>query len=193
MKKVDAALEKYLNREKQITSCDLYELVLFNGNKYYYADTDIDITCDGKTYKHNALMIKRQQVNLHSRVVVDTMTVTIHADNNDKLEGMSVLKAAHEGRLDRARMYLKRCFFRDRSILGVVSLFGGNVEVKSAGGIKLELSIKAKTQGLNVEFPLRKYYPQGAYVTNENNVVSSTDKSDTVLIAPFIPQKEVLL
>lgn len=46
MKTVDTALEKYLNREKQITSCDLYELVLFNGNKYYYADTDIDITCD---------------------------------------------------------------------------------------------------------------------------------------------------
>ena len=91
MKTVDTAVEKYLNREKQITSCDLYELVLSNGNKYYYADTDIDITCDGKTYKHNALMIKRQQVNLHSRVVVDTMTVTIYADKSDKIEGLPIL------------------------------------------------------------------------------------------------------
>ena len=35
MKTVDKALETYLETEKKITSCDLYDLVLDNGNKYY--------------------------------------------------------------------------------------------------------------------------------------------------------------
>lgn len=88
MKTVNKSLETYLETEKKITSCDLYELVLDNGNKYYYADTDIDISFNGHTYLHNALLIKRQQVKIHDRVVVDTMTVTVQADINDKLEGL---------------------------------------------------------------------------------------------------------
>lgn len=88
MKTVNESLKTYLETEKNITSCDLYELVLFNGNKYFYADTDIDISFGGHTYLHNALLIKRQQVKIHDRVVVDTMTVTVQADINDKLEGL---------------------------------------------------------------------------------------------------------
>ena len=103
MKTVNKSLETYLETEKKITSCDLYELVLDNGNKYYYADTDIDISFGGHTYLHNALLIKRQQVKIHDRVVVDTMTVTVQADINDKLEGLPFLQAAHSGGLDRAQ------------------------------------------------------------------------------------------
>ena len=40
MKTVNKSLETYLETEKKITSCDLYELVLDNGNKYYYALAD---------------------------------------------------------------------------------------------------------------------------------------------------------
>ena len=74
------------------------------------------------------------------------------------------------------------------------SLFGGTAEVKSAGGIKLQLSVKAKTQGLNMQFPIRKYYPQGTYSANDKSqVISSKDTDDTCLIAPFVPRKEVLI
>lgn len=199
MKSVTKDLETYLGTIKNMTSCDLYELVLYSGNTYYYADTDMDIVHDGHVYKHDAFIINRDQVKLNDRVVVDTMTVTIHAGRKDMIASVPVLEAAHNGVLDRAKLYLKRCFFRtadamNSSIIGVIDLFGGNVEVKSAGGIKLQLTVKAKTQGLNMSFPIRKYYPQGTYsVDSTSQIISSSETDSTCLIAPFIPRKEVLL
>lgn len=194
MKTVIEDLENYLNVTKNMTSCDLYELTLFGGNTYYYADTDMDIVYDGHEYKHNALLIKRNQIKLNSSVVVDTMTVTIYADANDTIENKSILQAAHDGTLDRARLQLKRCFFRGKTIVGCISLFGGTAEVKSAGGIGLQLTVKAKTQGLNMSFPIRKYYPQGTYSTNDTSqVISSKETDSTCIIAPFVPRKEALI
>ena len=174
-------------------SCDLYDLVLFNGNRYRWADTDKDIVYNGQVYEHDALLIKRQQVKLNDRVVVDSMSVTINANKTDMLENKPLFQAAHDGNLDRAKLYLKRCFFRDGSIIGAVDLFGGCVEVKQAGGIKLDLTIKAKTQGLNMEFPVRRYYPQGSYITNSAGVTTSKKTDAGAVIAPFVPLKEVLL
>ncbi len=194
MKTVSNDLETYLNTTKNMTSCDLYELTLFGGGTYYYADTDMDIVYDGHVYKHNALLIKRNQIKLNSSVVVDTMTVTVHADIHDKIEDKPILQAAHDGTLDRANLQLKRCFFRGQTIVGCISLFGGTVEVKSAGGIGLQLTVKAKTQGLNMNFPIRKYYPQGTYSTDDTSqVISSKDTDSTCVIAPFVPRKEALI
>jgi hypothetical protein len=202
MKTVSAALATHLNTEKNFLSCDLFELVLASGNVYRYADTDCDVTWDSKTYYHNALLIKRQQIKLQSQVAVDTLAVTIYADRehaNDMIESTPILAAAHSGVLDGAKMYLKRAFFRQNTdlptatVIGAVSLFGGDVEIKSSGGIKLELTIKAKTQGLSQEFPRRKYYPEGVYTTTGGTVISTGSTDDTCLIAPFVPRKEVLM
>ena len=202
MKTVSQALATHLNTEKNFISCDLFELVLANGNEYRYADTDCDISWDGKVYRHDALLIKRNQIKLQNQVAVDTLTVTIYTDREhsaDMIESAPVLAAAHSGILDGAKMYLKRAFFTVSSglpvatAIGVVSLFGGDVEIKSSGGIKLELTVKAKTQGLSQEFPRRKYYPEGSYTTTEGTISSTGTTNDTCLIAPFVPRKEVLL
>lgn len=194
MKTVSTDLSTYLSTEKNITSCDLYELVLSSGNHYYYADTDVDITYNGIVYKHNALILKRQQIKTNSSITVDSMTITVYTDQGDEFEDKFFLQAAHNGSLDRAKLYLKRCFFNGTSVVGAISLFGGNVEVKSAGGIKIQLTVKARTQGLNIDFPIRKFYAQGTYATNSSGKIIGAGKSeDTCLIAPFIPTQEALL
>lgn len=193
MKKVTTDLETYLNTEKSFTSCDLYEMTLSNGNKYYYADTDQDIVYNGRTYQHNALLIKRSQIDLQSDVSVDTLTVTICADPDDKIENKPLLRAAHEGVLDGAVLALRRCFFRGALVLGAIGLFAGNVEVKHAGGVDLQLSVKSKTQGLNMKFPILKYYPQKAYITSGEGVISSTDIDNASVVAPYVPLKEILI
>lgn len=193
MKTLTADLKTYLETEKHITSCDLYELRLYSGKSYHWADTDQDIQWNGKTWKHNQLLIKRAQVKLHADIAVDTLTVTIYANKGDVIESMPILKAAHTGVFDRSMLHLYRCYFRDRAVIGAVSLFGGSVEVEKAGGITVSLKVKAKTQGLNIQFPLRKYYPQGSYTTGENGIISSTDSTSSALIAPFVPRKEVLI
>lgn len=193
MKSVTALLESHLNTKKNFVSCDLYELQLANGNKYYYTNCDQDITFEGNTYLHNALLIKRQQTKINDRVVVDTMAVTISADSKDKIEGKPILLAAHDGVLDRAKLFLKRCFFENGTAIGAIELFGGIAEVKRCGGIGLELTVKAKTQGLAQEFPIRRYYPQGTYSTSDGVITSDDETNDYVLITPYVPLKEVLI
>lgn len=194
MKTVGEALSIYLNTERHITSCDLYELDMHNGHTYHYADTDRDISYNGVIYLHNALILKRQQIKMDSSIVVDSMTVTAYMDKSDQIEAEMFMKAAHSGILDKSKLYLRRCFFNEGNVVGVISLFGGNVEVKSAGGIKMQLTVKAKTQGLNMPFPIRKYYPQGSYTVNaDSNIISETQDESTCLIAPYVPLKETLL
>nr|DAE53969.1 MAG TPA: protein of unknown function DUF2163 [Bacteriophage sp.] len=193
MKTVSDALSEHLNTTQNFISCDLYALVLSNGHKYYYADTDKDVVYNGNTYLHNALVISRDQVKINSEVVVDTMTVKINADTNDVIEGVPFLQAAHDGTLDSAWLYLRRCFFEGGNIAGVLDLFGGVVTVKQCGGIGLELTVKAKTQGLSQEWPIRRYYPQGTYSTQDGEVVASDTDDDSCVIAPFVPLRETLL
>lgn len=194
MKDVGTGLENYLNTEKHMTSCDLFVLQLANGTKYYYTNADTNVVYGGNTYRHDQLLIKRQQVKLNATVVVDTMTITVYADGAVNLGSKGIKIAAHDGTLDRAKMYVKRVFFdSNANVLGVMDIFGGNLEVKKSGGLTLELTVKAQTQGLSQEYPRRKYYPQGAYTTT-NGVVSSTgDNNASCLITPFMPRKEVLL
>ena len=80
MKDVGTGLENYLNTEKHMTSCDLFVLHLANGTKYYYTNADTNVVYGGNTYRHDQLLIKRQQVKLNATVVVDTMTITVYAD-----------------------------------------------------------------------------------------------------------------
>lgn len=193
MKSVTNALANHLNTEKNFVSCDLYEVKLTNGNTYYYCNTDMDLTYDGKTYIHSGPLLKRQQTKLNDRVVVDTMAITISADSNDKIEGNSFMYAAFNGILDRAMVTLLRAFFSGTNVIGAIQLFSGIAEVKKCGGIALELTVKAKTQGLAQEFPVRKYYPQGTYSTTNGNVAASGIDDEYCIITPFVPQKEVLL
>ena len=162
MKNVEQALGQYLNKVKHIVSCDLYRLALFNGAEYRYADFDIDVFYNGKTYLHNALLLERRYTSVDNELSVDTLSVTAWADNRDSLEGLSFFKAIHNEKLDRAKLYLSRVFFgEDKSIIGAIELFGGDVEVKKVGGLKAEFTVKARAQGLHLDFPIRKYYPQG--------------------------------
>lgn len=194
MKEITKSLETYLNTERNLMSCDLYRLVLLNGTEYLYADTDKDVVYNGKTYKHDSLVMTRKQIEQDSEVSVDSLTVDVYADDGDLVSSRPFIKSAHDGVLDRARLYLTRAFFnRDGVIIGTINLFGGNVEVKKAGGIHVELEVKSDTQGLNMYFPIRKYYPRGQYVVSNDTIISSTDTDKTTLVAPFIPLKEVLL
>ena len=193
MKDVGTGLENYLNTEKHMTSCDLFELRLPDGGVYYYTDADRDILYDGHNYQHDVLLIKRQQVKVNDSVVVDTLSVNIKADKTAKIGSTPLLKAAHDGTLDMSKLYLRRCFFRDAVVIGAIGLFGGKVEVKSCGGLGLDLTVKAVTQGLSQEFPVRNYYPQGTYSTKGGTITASTDSTAGCLIAPYVPLKEVLM
>ena len=194
MKAVTDALATYLNTEKEMNVCDLYTLTLYDGSAYYYTDADKDITYNGHTYLHNALLLKREQTKINNVISVDSMTVSIYATVDDKLGDKPIFLAAHDGALDRATLALSRCFFdANGNTIGPVDLFSGITEVKSCGGLLMKLTVKSKVQGLSQEFPRRRFYPQGTYSTSGGKVSSSTEEDSASVIAPYVPLKEVLL
>ena len=194
MKSVENSLSDYLNTQKEMVSCDLYTLALFNGETHYYTNADRDIVYDGRTYLHDAFRIKREQTKINNVVSVDSMTVSIYATLEDKLGDKPIFLAAHDGAFDRATLSLARCFFDlDGNITGVIALFSGITEVKSCGGLTMKLTVKSKVQGMSQEFPRRRFYPQGTYATSGGKVSSSTEEDSASVIAPFVPLKEVLL
>lgn len=194
MKSVTDELSKYLNTQKSLYSCDLYVLTLYDGTAYYYTDADHDVTYGGHTYAHNALLLKRQQTKINNVISVDTMTISIYATVDDKLGDEPIFLAAHDGAFDRATLALSRAFFdEDENLIGVIDLFAGITEVKSCGGLQMQLTVKSKVQGLSQEFPRRKFYPQGTYATSGGKVSSSTEEDSASVIAPYVPLKEVLL
>lgn len=194
MKSVENALSDYLNTQKEMVSCDLYTLTLFDGTVHYYTAADYDIAYDGHTYLHDAFRIKREQTKINNVISVDSMTVSIYATLEDKLGDKPIFLAAHDGAFDRATLALARCFFDlDGNITGVIGLFSGITEVKSCGGLTMKLTVKSKVQGMSQEFPRRRFYPQGTYATSGGKVSSSTEEDSASVIAPFVPLKEVLL
>ena len=194
MKTVTDALAAYLNTKKEMVVCDLYTMTLYDGTAYYHTDADHDVTYNGHTYLHNALILKREQTKINNAVSVDSMTVSIYATVDDKLGDKPIFLAAHDGTLDRATLALSRCFFdTDGNTIGAVDLFSGITEVKSCGGLLMKLTVKSKVQGLSQEFPRRRFYPQGTYSTSGGKVSSSTEEDSASVIAPYVPLKEVLL
>ena len=84
MKDATNALAEYLTTQKNLTSCDIYELTLSNDNVYRFADFDTDVTYNGNVYSHALIGIpKRQQINIKSQATVDSMNIQIYSDAND--------------------------------------------------------------------------------------------------------------
>ena len=194
MKTVTDELAAYLSAKKEMVVCDLYTLTLYDGTAYYYTDADHDVTYNGRTYLHDALLLKREQTKINNVISVDSMTVSIYATVDDKLGDKPIFLAAHDVTLDRETLSLSRAFFDEEgNITGAIDLFSGITEVKSCGGLLMKLTVKSKVQGLSQEFPRRRFYPQGTYSTSGGKVSSSTEEDSASVIAPYVPLKEVLL
>lgn len=194
MKNTSAEIIEYLNTNRNIVACDLYELKLQNGNIYKFADFDTDVTYGSSVYSHTAMGIpKRQQIKLQSQVNVDSMTVEIYNGRTAVIGNKSLNQAAHDGLLDKSVLTLLRCYFNGTTVIGAVQLFSGIVEIKQCGGLSIQITAKSKTQGLNMEFPIRRYYPQGVYTKVGNTISSSSQNTETCLITPYVPLREVLL
>ena len=195
-------LNEYLNTAREIQCCDLYEITL-NGTAYYFTNSDRDIVYDSKTYRHNVYLFERNEIKLENQLQVDSLTVTITAGEDDTItiggKTKKILKAVNDGNFDGARLKLSRCFFKPRdgaslpSIVGVIVLFTGYCDIAQAGGMYVQLDVKSKATGLGMNFPIRRYYPQGAYTSASDGSISASTDTKNCVIAPFIPQKEVLI
>lgn len=162
MKNVSQELKAFLDTSKNFYACDLYELTLKSGVVYRYADYDRPIVLSGGRLfsASNRPIFKRGKLKASSTIEVDKLTVTLYVGAEDKIGGVPILRAAHSGALDDSTLTLYRCFMSAPGVVvGAVEMFGGQLEIKSGGGLELALEVKSAVQRLNVDYPFQKYYP----------------------------------
>lgn len=165
MKKIDAVLLHFLHTEKQIRKCDLYEFTLASGLTFRYADYAMDITlADGTFYTSKGPIFTRSKISLNSKITIDKLTVTMQIDADDTISGTPMLHVVNNGGFDCSQLSLHKCFMSAPGVVvGAVKVFTGDIEVDSGGGLELKLEVKSSAARLDVEYPLRKYYPTCPY------------------------------
>lgn len=169
MKQVSHELLEYLHSKKEFYMCDLYEITLKSGLVFRYASYDMDIVTDGKTYSHKGPHFKRNRIKLSSGIAVDKMTVRVYTDPKDTISNVPMMQIAHNGGFDEANLSLLRCFMSAPGVVvGTIEMFAGYVDVESGGGLEMKWVVKSGVQKLNVDYPLRKYYPTCPYALYDN-------------------------
>lgn len=196
MKDCTQELAMHLNQDDEFICCDLFTLTLNDNSVYRIAVADKDIVFNGKLYKSNKFIIRREQTKTDGAPSVETLAVKIYADreHDDTLSGVNLLKAAHEGNLDDGYISLARAFLDAETgeFLGALMLFNGRCEIAACGGIICQLSAKSETIGLSASVPLRTFAPQNVY-QEENGVVSTASKDTYTCMIPLKPSKNVLV
>lgn len=191
MKSVSDELNTYLNEEKHFEVYDMYSLHLKDGRTFYIADADVDIHWNDIVWNHKLFIISRDQIKVQGEPSVDTLSVNIKCDVNDKIGDVPFIKACHMGLLENSMMGLYKAYFKNGELVGAFKLFEGIVEVNSAGGMGVKLSIKSVVQGLAQNVPIRIFAPQSAY-TNKNGTVTSSSSDSYSMLIPLKPSMKVL-
>jgi uncharacterized phage protein (TIGR02218 family) len=165
MKQVSAELLQYLHTRTEFHMCDLYEITLKSGLTFRYADYDMDITLpDGRVFGCKGPHFQRDRIQLSSGIAVDKLNVTVAVDATDQIGDTPMMVVAHNGGFDEATVSLLRCFMdAPGAVVGAVELFTGYADVNSGGGLAMKWEVKSSVQKLNVDYPLRKYYPTCPY------------------------------
>lgn len=193
MKDVSNTIQNYLNTEKHFTCCDLYSVTLANASTYYISGGDTDVSWNGRNWTKK-MILTRGQVKASGEPNVDTMSVDIACDSNDTFGGTSFMELGHSGQLNGGVLTVYRAYFDStNTCIGAFPVFSGKTEISSAGGLKVKLNVKAETQGLNQQIPLRVFAPQTAYMTDTNGDVVISETDTVTMLVPLKPSNNVLL
>ena len=197
MKQISDTLIDYMIEERSFLCCDLFDITLTNGNSYYVADFDVDVTYDNKTYRHDLFLMMRDQTKIVGEPTVDTLSVTIYTDgrNEDLIEDKNILLACHEGIMDQATIKLRRAYFDTdtQELVGVADLFSGRAEITSVGGMSAKLDVKSVASGLAGLYPVRIFAPTKAYTENSSGSIISSSTDEITCVIPLKPSKNVLI
>lgn len=192
MKKVSDSLMNYFVNEKSFLCCDLYQLALENGKKYFFASYDSDVVFNGITYNHKTFKFKRDQIQLNGEPSVDSLGVTIYCEPDDKIGDIPFIKACHDGVLDQGTLTLYKAYFDNNKCIGLLEVFSGRTEVDTSGGLAVKLKVKSVLQGLASPIPVRMFAGQYAYSENKGVITTSSTDVTSILI-PLKPSMNVLL
>ena len=195
MKECSVELALFLNTAKAIYKCDLYEITLKGGTLLRYADYDMDITLpDGRKFLSKGPGLKRGKTKLTSKIEVDSMSLTVIADQTDLIGQTTWMAAAQTGAFDNANLTLYKCYMSSPGVIvGTLEWFGGYVDVGGGGCLEMDWAVKSYMQRLNVDYPTRKIYPTCPYSLYDTNCgLDITAYTVSGVIAQVNSKQEIL-
>jgi uncharacterized phage protein (TIGR02218 family) len=148
-----------LNSGADFQMADLWTLTLSGGSVLRWSGADVPLTANGNTYALGPA-IDRGAVSEKIGLEVGTLTMTITANGDDRINGTPIIPFIAKRGLDGANVRLERAFLPDwdSPVTGTLLRFAGRVtSVGEIAGSSVELTVSAWMILLNVNMPPNLY------------------------------------
>lgn len=160
MKSASPELIALLNSGGPYLMADLYTFSLVNGAVLRYTDWDVDIAYGGQVFSASGPLIERGRVRVVIGVEVDTLDMTIYADQAKLIGSTPWMQAVAGGLLDGATVKLERVFMAaPPAPVGGFVHFSGRVANVQLSRIGAQITVNSDLELLNVQMPRNLYQP----------------------------------
>lgn len=153
------ALVAWLNANRQAMPVDLWTITLVGGTVLRYSSADVPVAVLGNTWALGPGM-RRGQRQQRVGVAVDTLSLTIYADDAVLVGGVPIMQALAKGLFTGATVALSRAFLDAAGVCkGVVPDFFGRVGAVRAGRSQASVDVRSHAELLDVMIPADVYQP----------------------------------
>lgn len=153
------ALVAWLNANRQALPIDLWTITLAGGSVLRYSGADVPITVAGTTWALGP-GIQRGRRQQRVGVAVDTLSLTLFADDSILAGTVPILQALAKGVFTGATVALARAFCSlDGVCQGVAPDFYGRVGAVRAGRTQAQIDVRSHAELLDVMIPGEVYQP----------------------------------
>jgi len=157
MRSATPELIAFLNSGREFVMADLYTITLRSGVILRYTDADVPITWDAVTFQ--PLTIGRGATKLQRGVNVDSLDVSIFADENNLINGVPLIPFILAKGFDGGTLRLDRAFGSNWSnLVGTLVWFVGRFgPVTDTSRTQTNLKVNSWLELLNVNMPRNLY------------------------------------
>lgn len=156
MKTATSGFIAWLAANDELVMAELYDLTLADGTQLHYTTFDRSLIVGGTNYLAGPPNFKRGTVEeVLTLSKVGTLTLEIHANPTDLINGVPILQKVVRGDFDKAALTVRRLFM-DASLnqQGTVVRFVGNIgDLDQVSRTVAKFTCKRKVEDLNIQLP----------------------------------------
>lgn len=155
----EGALVAWLNANREAMPVDLWTITLQTGVVLRYSGADAPVTVAGQTYALGPGLLRGRRKQTIG-IAVDTLNLTVLADDAVLVSGTPILQALARGAFSGATVSLERAFLDSAGACkGVVPDFYGRVGAVKVGRSQAAVDVRSHAELLDVMIPGDVYQP----------------------------------
>lgn len=160
MRTASGPLTTLLNTATQLAYADLYTFTLSGGTVLRYTGADKQLVVNSNTFLRGPLF-KRSRTKLNVGISVDSLDLTVSADNTVTINSVPFMQFLAQGGLDGARLKLERAFMADWNTApaGSLIMFAGRINDVSINRYEAAITVQSDLELLDANVPRNLYQP----------------------------------